>query len=307
MTTAGLLEGTVVRSHGGHYYVERDGAPDEVLDCGVRGRLKQEAAESDLIAIGDRVRYTLLGEGRGMVEEVLPRKSALSRCPPPPRPQVEQVIVANLDLVLAVFSVVNPPLNPFMLDRYLVACEVEELDVAIVANKVDLVRHKRMLRVLAVYESIGYRVVRASATTGEGLGKLRELMRGRLTALTGPSGAGKSSLLNALWPHLELETGEVSSYHDRGTHTTVVSQILRPEEGFQVADTPGLRQFRLWDIAPEDLDGLFPEMRPYAPTCRFSPCSHRHEPGCAVQAAVERGQIPEIRYESYCRMYEHGF
>ena len=306
MTASDILQGTVIRSHGGHYYVERDGVPGEVLDCGVRGRLKQEAAESDLIAIGDRVRFTVLEAGRGMVEEIMPRKSALSRCPPPPRPQVEQVIVANLDLVLAVFSLVNPPLNPFMLDRYLVACEVEELDVAIVANKIDLARRKQA-RVLDVYESIGYRVVRTSATTGEGLDDLRELMRGRLTALTGPSGAGKSSLLNALWPHLGLQTGEVSTYHDRGTHTTVVSQILRPEAGFQVADTPGLRQFRLWDIAPEDLDGLFPEMRPYAPTCRFSPCTHRHEPGCAVQAAVEQGRIPRIRYESYCRMFEHGF
>ncbi len=307
MTGSDLLEGIVVRSHGGHYYVEIDDQPSEILDCGLRGRLKQESAESDLVAVGDQVRVTRLGEDRGTIEEILPRQSALSRCPPPPRRPVEQVIVANVDLVLTVFSVANPPLNPFMLDRYLVTCEVEELDVVIVANKMDLVRSGRNIDLLDMYESVGYQVLRTSVRTGQGLPELRDLLRNRLTVLTGPSGAGKSSLLNALWPHLELETGEVSTYHDRGTHTTVVSQLLRPEPGIRVTDTPGLRQFRLWDIDPESLDGLFPEMRPYLSNCRFSPCSHIHEPGCSVKAAVEQGQIPEIRYESYCRMYAHGF
>ncbi len=307
MTSQDFLEGIVVRAHGGHYYVELDSAPADLIDCGLRGRLKQDVASSDLVAVGDRVRIRLLSENRGIIEEILPRRSVLSRCPPLPRPQIEQVIVANVDLVLAVFSIASPPLNPFMLDRYLMACELEELEVTIVANKMDLVQSQRQTRILGLYEGIGYRVVRTSAITTEGLPALRELMRNRLTVLTGPSGTGKSTLLNALWPHLDLETGEISAFHDRGTHTTVVPRLLRPEPGICVTDTPGLRQFRLWNVEPKDLDNLFPEMRPYLSECRFSPCSHIHEPGCAVKAAVERGQISKTRYESYCRVYAHGF
>ena len=300
-----LLTGLVVRTHGGHYYVQA--ADEAVVDCALRGRLKKERAESDLVAIGDRVLWSRTRVGAGIIEEVLPRKSVLSRRPPPPRPPVEQVIVANVDQVVIVASLRNPPLNPFMLDRYLVACEATQVAALIVINKVDLPVDEADWETLHVYQQIGYDLHCASATTGEGLEALRAYLRDKLSVFTGPSGVGKSSLLNALWPNLELETGAISSYHDRGRHTTVVARLLNPEPGLYVADTPGLRQFRFWDIDPEQLDAFFPEMHPYLGHCRFAPCTHIHEPDCAVQAAVEQGQISATRYDSYCRMFAHGF
>ena len=276
----------------------------------MRGRLKKRQAESDLIAVGDQVRWTPTATG-GIIEEVLPRRSVLSRCPPPPRAQVEQVIVANPDQVVVVFSLANPSLNPLMLDRYLVACEATKLPILIVANKVDLLEglpdEDREALGLGLYREIGYEVIYTSAETGENLELLRERLRGKLSVLTGPSGVGKSSLLNTLWPDLNLNVGEVSEYNDRGRHTTVVASLLHPEPDILVADTPGLRQFRFWDIDPEQLDAFFPEMRPHLGQCHFRPCTHMHEPDCAVRRAVERGQISEIRYESYRRMFEHGF
>ncbi len=299
--------GTVVRSHGGHYYVDTG---DEVVDCTMRGRVKQRRAESDLIAVGDRVRWSPIEEGGGIIEEVLPRHTVLSRTPPPPRAPIEQVIVANPDQVLVVMAVANPSPNPFMLDRYLVACEAVEMPALIVANKVDLVDEDEeddARDLFALYEALGYTVHYTSTVTGEGLDTLHDVFHGKLSVLTGPSGTGKSSLLNALWPHLDLRTGEVSEFHDRGRHTTVVARLLRPERDTYVADTPGLRQFRFWDIDPEQLDAFFPEFRPFIGECRFQPCTHTHEPDCAVRAAAERDEIPPVRYESYLRMFEHGF
>jgi ribosome biogenesis GTPase len=292
-----------VRAHGGHYYVH---AGQTEVDCTLRGRLKQGRRPSDLIAVGDRVRWRPTTEGCGIIEEILPRQRVLSRCPPPPRPPVEQVILANPDQVVVVFSLRNPPLSPFMLDRYLVACAAAQLPVLIVLNKADLLEEDD-LELIALYRAIGYTVLTTSALSGEGLEALREALRGKVSVLVGPSGVGKSSLLNALWPELDLEVGEISTYHDRGRHTTVVACLLHPEPGTYVADTPGLRQFRLWDIAPEQLEAFFPEMAPYLGRCRFKPCTHLHEPGCAVRAAVERGEISELRYESYSKMFTYGF
>ncbi|MBC7238111.1 MAG: ribosome small subunit-dependent GTPase A [Chloroflexi bacterium] len=294
-------EGLVVRVHGGHYYVKAD---QQIIDCAIRGRLKQEQVEGDLVAIGDRVLWSPIEEGRGVIEEVLPRKSVLSRLSPEARGQIEQVIVANPDQVLIVFSVRMPPLNPFMLDRYLVACEAANLPAAIVVNKIDLAEPAD-LELVERYRKIGYYVLPTSAVTGEGLEELRQLLRGKLTVLTGPSGVGKSTLLNLLWPDLDLPVGEISTYHERGKHTTVVPWLLNPEPDVYVADTPGLRQFRFWDIEPEQLDAFFPEMLPHLNKCRFTPCTHMHEPGCAVRMAVERGEISEQRYESYRRMFRH--
>lgn len=299
-------EGLVIRTHGGHYYVQ---AGEAVVDCTLRGRLKKERIASDLVVIGDRVLWRPTDPGLGVIEEVLPRKAVLSRRSPPPRPgkvaEREQVIIANPDQVIIVFSLRSPPLNTFLLDRYLVACEAEELPAIIVANKVDLLPAEEKTQPLRLYEGIGYRVLYTSVASGENIEALRSLLRGKISVLTGPSGVGKSSLLNALWPHLELPVGEISTYHDRGKHTTVVSMLLNPEPDIYVADTPGMRTFLLWDIDPEQLEAFFPEMRPYLGKCRYLPCTHMHEPGCAVKAAVEEGKIHPLRYESYRRMFLH--
>lgn len=300
-----LREGLVIRTHGGHYYVRADEA---IIDCTLRGRLKKERIPSDLVVIGDRVLWRLTDPGLGIIEEVLPRKSVLSRRPPPPRPgkvaEREQVIIANPGQVLIVFSLRNPPLSTFLLDRYLVACEAAGLPILVIGNKVDLLAEDEVPP-LRLYEEIGYRVLYTSVTSGENVEALRNLLRGKISVLTGPSGVGKSSLLNALWPNLGLPVGEISTYHDRGKHTTVVSTLLNPEPDVYVADTPGMRTFLLWDIDPEQLEAFFPEMRPFLTKCRYVPCTHTHEPNCAIKAAVEEGKIHPLRYESYRRMFNH--
>jgi ribosome biogenesis GTPase len=298
-----LREGIVIRSQGGHYYVQS--GPGQIVDCAVRGRLKKARVRTDLVATGDRVCWRPMAEGLGVIEEVLPRKSALSRAVGP-REGREQVLVANVDQVVMVFSVLNPPFDPLMLDRFLIACGAADLPAVIVANKIDLWPTEGDREAVELYRRIGYEVLFTSALTGEGLEGLWKALAGRLSALTGPSGAGKSSLLNALWPELALEVGEVSEYHDKGKHTTAVAHLLNPEPGTYVADTPGLRQFQLWDVDPEQLEAFFPEMVPYLGQCRFTPCSHRMEPDCAVREAVERGKIAATRYRSYCLLYAAG-
>ncbi len=297
----------VIRVHGGHHYVQTD---QGIIDCTIRGRLKRGRRRSDLVAIGDRVCWTPTEEGFGIIESVAPRTRVLSRRPPPPRPGTlasrEQVILANPDQILVVFAHHSPEPNPLMLDRYLVTCEANRIPVVIVANKHDLLEAGEDSP-FALYEQIGYHVLLTSTATGEGIETLRELLRGKLSALTGPSGAGKSSLLNALWPDLELKTGEISDYNDRGKHTTAVASLLNPEPDIYVADTPGMRVFMFWDIDPEQLDALFPEMRPYLGHCRFQPCTHTHEPDCAIQQAVARGEINSLRYASYLKMFEYAF
>ncbi|UCC65608.1 MAG: ribosome small subunit-dependent GTPase A [Anaerolineae bacterium] len=299
----------VIRAHGGFYYARTRAGK---VTCRLRGTLKQAPWESDLIAVGDRVQIMLTKPGKGVIEEILPRESALSRQAPLPkgkRPigwtEREQVLVANPDQAVFVFAVREPDPNLRMLDRFLVAAERAEIDALICANKIDLLDGEEDPRyVFGLYEEISYPVLYTSALTGEGVNGLREWLRGKLSVLAGPSGAGKSSLLNAMQPGLGLKVRELSLAVGKGRHTTIVPELLELEVGGYVADTPGLRSFALWDIVPEELEGLYPEVARFAADCRYPGCSHLHEPGCAVMAAVERGEIHPERYDSYCLLYE---
>jgi ribosome biogenesis GTPase len=299
-----LKTGIVLQARSGRHQVQ-DG--DQVVTCFVRGRLKQEKLYTDLIATGDHVRWRPTRAGKGVIEEVLPRKTQLSRLRPGPgRVPVEDVIVANPDQAVFIFSVREPEPHLRMLDRLLVIAETNDLPAILCANKIDLLdRGRREARSLfGVYEKIGYRVIYTSAKTGQGIKALRERLRGKLSVLSGPSGAGKSSLLNAVQPDLGLVTRAISDVTGKGRHTTVSVRLWPLAEGGYVADTPGLREAGFYDIEPEELAWHFVEMRPYLADCRFSSCTHTHEPGCAVKAAVERGKISEERYDSYCRLFE---
>ena len=300
----GEIQGLVIRTHGGHYYVQAEGS---LYDCTLRGRLKRDQSGSDLITIGDQVKLLPAPDDRGAISKVLPRKSAFSRCPPPPRRPVEQVMVANPDQVLIVFAACAPPLNPLMLDRFLVACEAAGLSTLVAINKIELADSLEIDPIIRLYTGIGYPVYPVSASTGQGLGVLRSQLEGKLTVLVGPSGVGKSSLLNAWWPELAMPIGEISLYHDRGKHTTVVAELLHPEETIYVADTPGLRQLRFWRVTPANLENLFPEFRPWLGECEYTPCAHLQEENCAVRTALASGAIAASRYDSYKRMYELGF
>jgi ribosome biogenesis GTPase len=302
---AELKTGIVLQARSGHHRVQ-DG--DEVVTCFVRGRLKQAKLYTDLVATGDYVRWRPTRAGKGVIEEVLPRETQLSRLRPGPGDiPVEQVIVANPDQAIFIFAVLEPAPHLRLLDRLLVLAENNDLPAIICANKIDLlaaaadpVAEARSL--FGLYEEIGYRVIYTSAETGQGVEELRGQLAGKLSVLSGPSGVGKSSLLNAVQPDLGLATRHISTATGKGRHTTVGVRLWPLVGGGYVADTPGLREAGFYDIEPEELAWHFVEMRPYLADCRFSSCTHTHEPGCAVKAAVERGEIGVERYDSYCRL-----
>ena len=296
-----LSTGLVTYAHAGRYEVQ---AGELRIECLLRGRLKREKRFTDLLVAGDRVRWRLTGPGRGIIEEILPRDTLLSR-PRPGSPGSEDLIVANPDQAVFVFSIRQPEPSLRLLDRFLVAAEVNELPSIICANKVDLLdADEDPARVFGLYEDIGYPVIYTSAVSGQGVANLRDRLHGKLSVFTGPSGAGKTSLLNAVQPGLGLATGEVSQATGKGRHTTVAIRLFPLDTSGYVADTPGLREMGLWQIEPDELDWLFPEMRPFLGKCRFSSCTHLHEPSCAVQAAVDAGAVSEARYDSYCRLRE---
>jgi ribosome biogenesis GTPase len=279
--------------------------------CYIRGKLKKERLATDLIATGDLVRWKPTRPGRGVIEEILPRETQLSRRRPG-HIDAEQVIVANPDQAVYIFSVREPVPRLRMLDRLLVIAENNDLPVLICANKIDLLRTvdcdqgigdlDQAKATFGLYEEIGYPVIYASAATGQGVATLRNQLRGQLSVLCGPSGVGKSSLLNAIQPDLGLAVREISDATGKGRHTTVGVRLWPLAIGGYVADTPGLREAGLWDIEPEELAWHFVEMRPLLSDCRFSSCTHTHEPECAVKAAVQAGYIHQKRYESYCRL-----
>jgi ribosome biogenesis GTPase len=295
------VRGTVVRAQSGFFTVRAD--DDGEITARLRGRLKRGRVRSDIAVIGDVVEVELTGDGEGVIVDVEPRRTKFSRRQPGPRGKwKEDVIVANPDQVVVVFSCAKPAPELRMLDRFLVVAGHNEVDAVVVANKVDLCGEDEARRLFGVYERVGYPVHYVQAKHSVGIEPLRERLRGRLSVVIGPSGAGKSTLLNAITPGLQLRTAEVSGLLDKGRHTTVVAELLPVDGSGYVADTPGLRELGLWEIPPEDLAWCFPEFRDLIPNCRFDDCTHVHEPDCAVRAAVESGEIDAGRYESYRRM-----
>ena len=292
-----LTEGLIIRAQSGFFEIETDHGR---VTSQLRGKLKRGRRRGDAAALGDRVTVRVLEDGTGSIEQVLPRKSVLSR--KAPGRQMEQVIVANPDQALFVFACADPDPNLHLLDRLLVVAERDEIPARVCLNKLDLVYPSDARRVFSLYERLGYPVLYVSAKTGKGLGELRRALRGRLSVLAGPSGVGKTTLLNRLLPGAGLRTAEVSRATGKGLHTTVVPELLPLKGGGYVADTPGLKAFDLWDIEPVELDAYFCEMRPLVEQCAFSDCTHLHEPGCAVLEAVAQGKMDTARYESYVRM-----
>jgi ribosome biogenesis GTPase len=294
-----MLRGLVVRTQSGFYTVQTERG---LWVCHLRGRLKRGARQGDLVALGDWVEVRPLGHLRGVIEAVLPRQRALIRKAATPRGEYQQVIIANPDQAVFVFACAQPAPRFGMLDRFLVTAEKQGLPALIVANKVDLVGAETAQALFGLYPPLGYTVLYTSALSGLGLDELRQHLGGKVSVFAGPSGVGKSTLLNRLLPGLNLEAREVSRVTRKGRHTTVVREMFPLPEGGYVADTPGLKALALWDIQPEELDGYFPEMRSLVAQCAFSDCTHLHEPGCAVRAAVERGEIHPRRYRSYVNL-----
>jgi ribosome biogenesis GTPase len=296
-TTSGL----VLRARSGFYTVQTD--EGDLVEAQLRGRMKRDRQSSDLAVIGDRVSLERLTDGSGAIASVEPRRSRFSRRQPGPRGSWrEDIMVANPDLVVAVFACDRPPPNPRLIDRFLVVAEFNEVPVIVVANKVEIVPREAAESIFDPYRRIGYEVIYTSAKAGIGLEQLRERLAGRLSIVTGPSGVGKSTLLNEIQPGLQIATGEVSDALSKGRHTTTSAELHPLDGGGYVADTPGIRELGLWQIPPDELGWCFPEFRDHIGACAFSDCTHLHEPRCGLRAAVAAGLVSETRHDSYRRM-----
>lgn len=301
---------TVVKNAGSHYLLSE--LPSwELFPAVLRGKVRLErSGTTNPVAVGDRVRYERDGaateEHPAVIKEILPRENYLIRRSTNLSRQ-SHVIAANLDQAVIVASLLFPEIKLPFLDRILVTCEVYKVPAVIVLNKVDLYREElpeMLAAFLRIYEGAGYPVIETSAVTGEGIGALREHCRGRINLFSGESGVGKSSLVNALDPSLDAKVGKISEAHLQGKHTTSLYEMYRLGGGGFLIDTPGLRGFGLVDLEKEEISKYFPEMLRVMDHCRFVPCTHTHEPGCAVKAAVDAGQISAERYNSYLGMLE---
>lgn len=298
---AALLHGRVIRAHGLTNAVLGDDGVE--YECSIRQVLKSLSIEGrGTVVAGDRVTFRVEDQWSGMIEFVAPRQRVISR-----RSRGQQhIIAANVDQLLIVTSAAEPGLKPVLIDRFLLSAEQCGIKPVVVINKCDLVAAASLQRILGAYASLGYRVLLTSAERGINIEYLRAILKGKQTALSGQSGVGKSSLLNAVQPGLGLAVSEVSQDNQKGRHTTTTSTLipLADDRTGAVFDTPGIRQFQLWDITAEEVAGLMPDLRPYVDGCRYANCLHLSEDGCAVKNAVADGRIDARRYDSYCHLLE---
>ena len=312
-------EATVVKHTGSHYLLSR--LPQwSLFPAVLRGKIRLKGSSAtNPVAVGDIVDYeaevaesdggmtSLVSlENPAVITAVRPRRNYIIRKSTNLSRQ-SHIIAANLDRAFIIATIDYPEIKLPFLDRILVTCEVYNIPVTIVLNKVDLYResHKEMLEAFhEIYEGAGYPVIEVSAKTGEGVDALREACKGHVSLFSGVSGVGKSSLIKAMDPSLDPRVGEISDVHLQGKHTTTFYEMYSLASGGFIVDTPGLRGFGLVDLKKEEIALYFPEMLKASENCRFTPCTHTHEPGCAVKEAVENGEISYDRYSSYLGMLD---
>jgi ribosome biogenesis GTPase len=289
-------KGVVMAARGRMFDVWTEG--HSKLVCELRKKVKRASEGATLVAVGDDILFSRIDSVTGVIEKVLERRTSFVR-PAKSSETRLQVIAANLDQLAAIVSVISPPLKTGLIDRFLIAAERGSLQPVLVINKIDLGRPPELDGIADTYEKLGIAVDVVSAETGEGMPGLRAHLAEHRTLFMGHSGVGKSTLLNVLIPDLNLRTREVSSYSNRGKHTTSSLELYELSDGGFVADSPGLKVMGLWELDKDDLPHYYRDFRPFVTECRFQPCSHSHEPGCAVKSAVERGEISRFRHENY--------
>lgn len=295
---AACLRGRVLRVHGLTSHVQAEDG--RIYHCATRRLLKTLSTEQrQSVSAGDKVLFRPVSDRAGFIERIEPRRGLLCRT----SKGRQQVIVANVDQLLIVASAAEPALKPNLIDRFLVTAEKADIRPLICVNKVDLVDPADLQPLIGVYGQMGYHVLLASATTGVGIPRLKRWLQGQQTVVAGQSGVGKSSLLNAVEPALKLRVNTISADTQKGRHTTTTTQLVPLAPGGYVVDTPGVRQFELWDVIPEEIAGFFRDLRPYVNLCRFPDCTHTHEADCAIKDAVADGRLDARRYDSYCRLY----
>jgi ribosome biogenesis GTPase len=294
---AASLRGRVLSVHGLSSVVQADDGRQ--FRCAIRGLLKDLSTDlRHVVVAGDVVFFRPEATGDSLIERIEPRSHVLSRM----SKGRQQILVANVDQLVIVASAAEPNLKPNLIDRFLVEAERMRIEPVLCINKIDLADPADLMPLVGVYGQMGYRVLLVSAATGQGIDRLRRLIIGKESVVAGQSGVGKSSLLNAVEPELGLRVGEVSRENEKGKHTTTVARLIPLKIGGFVVDTPGIRQFRLWDIIPAEVAGLYRDIRPYVSLCRFPDCTHTHEADCAVKDAVADGRLDARRYESYCHL-----
>jgi len=336
------LTGVVLNGAHGIYDIHTD---DGILRCTLRGKLKKAFAQAQSaksagktrvrhdkllfdstyvkrmermqnhdssetppptrLSVGDYVKLRRLDNETGLIEEILPRQSALSRrdAGSTQKKVIQQTMLANLNQVVLVFAIAQPEPHFGMVDRYLTICESANLHALICLNKSDLPHSAQVEDASELYSKIGYTVIWTSTHTGQGIDHLRSLLKDRTTLFTGPSGVGKSSLVNTIEPGMAIRTGLVSDITGKGKHTTTGSQLYPLSIGGWLADSAGIRALATWNVEPDELAACFIEFRPYLGECEYIDCTHIDEEGCAIQQAVEDGRIDERRYRSYVRIY----
>ncbi|MBO5351109.1 MAG: ribosome small subunit-dependent GTPase A [Alistipes sp.] len=293
--------GVVVRATGSWYEVLSGG---ERLQCRIRGKLRLKGVRStNPVVVGDEVSCLTDEQGSHIIIDITPRRNYVIRRASNLSKE-SHIIAANIDQALLLVTLRQPETAWEFVDRFLVTCEAYKIPVVILLAKSDLQEREEVDFFRATYEPIGYRVVEVSAVTGEGVEEVHDLLVGRTTLLSGNSGVGKSTLVQRIDPTLDIRTGDISESHHKGRHTTTFSTMYPLSEGGALIDTPGIKGFGLIDIEEEELWHYFPEMMHYGRECRFYNCTHTHEPGCAVVAALEAGEISPMRYESYLKMMD---
>ena len=299
------MRGTVIKSTGSWYLVI-DGE-ERTWECRLRGKIRLDGLRStNPVAVGDKVVFDQEpGKDTGVIKSIEPRNNVIVR-KSVNLSKASHIIAANVDLAIIVATVVQPRTSTGFIDRFMVTAEAYHIPTALVFNKCDLYNEDQigeMAVLMDYYSGIGYPSFGVSAKTGFQIERLRELMRGKTCLFAGHSGVGKSALVNALDPDMHLRIGAISDVHNKGKHTTTFAEMHRLGFGAWIVDTPGIKEFALYDLEKETLAQRFPEMRGLMSECRFANCTHTHEPGCAVKTAVENGDIAEWRYNNYLRMY----
>ena len=296
---AKCVTGRVIRIHGLASIVKTDDGTEYV--CSIRGVLKSLASDlQHVVVAGDQVTIQPTDNDQAVIVRVEPRRNQISRT----SRGRQQIIVSNIDQAFVVSSAAEPKLKPNLIDRFLVSAEKSGIRPIIVINKMDLIEPADVQPLIGVWSQMGYQVLLTSTKSGFGISRLKQLVQGVDSVVAGQSGVGKSSLLNAIESGLNLRVSNVSAENQKGRHTTTAAELIPLRSGGHLIDTPGIRQFQLWDVIPEEIAGFFRDIRPFINSCRFPDCTHTHEDECGVKWAVADGKLDVRRYESYCQMRE---
>jgi ribosome biogenesis GTPase len=299
------MKGLVIKNTGSWYSVKTDDGP--LVECKIKGNFRLRGIRStNPVAVGDRVEIVTNQEGTAFISNIEDRRNYIIRKSQNLSKQ-SHIIAANVDQAFLVVTIAHPQTSTTFIDRFLASAEAYSVPVVLVFNKLDLLQADEdamhyLDMMVNLYETVGYRCVRVSAVTGEGIGELQQMLPDKVTLLSGNSGVGKSTIINRLLPGANLRTAEISEAHDTGMHTTTFSEMLPLPGGGYLIDTPGVKGFGSFDMEPEEIGSYFKEIFKFSKDCRFSNCTHTHEPGCAVIKAVEDHYIALSRYQSYLGM-----